>query len=124
MLTDEDGLERLLAFQRQRGHCLVPRFGPARALSVWVEQVRERWRDGELPPKLEKKLKGVCFPFDESALVWELSYAQAVKASRRHRKLPPSSTPLGAWVRGQRALAELGELEPERVARLGELPDQ
>jgi len=121
-LSDEDGLEQLRAFQRARGHCLVPPFGPARALNVWLEHVRERWRDGELPKGLERQLRALSFPFDESAIVWERSFAQVAKLARRLKRLPPESTPLGAWVRGQLTLAELGALEPERVARLKALP--
>ncbi|MBL8953217.1 MAG: helicase associated domain-containing protein [Myxococcaceae bacterium] len=124
MLTDEVGLERLIAFKRAKGHCLVPPFGPSRELNVWVEKQRELWREAALPPKLERKLRALDFPFDESAMLWERQFAQAAKRARRYKRLPPENTPLGKWVRGQLTLAELGALEPERAARLKSLPSR
>ena len=96
-------------------------FGRTRTLHAWVEGIRARWRAGELPPKIQRRLEAVHFPFDDKGLSWERTFAQAVKVARRQRRLPPEHTPLGLWVRNQLTLVELGEIDSARADRLEEL---
>jgi hypothetical protein len=113
--------EELLAFYEQHGHHHVPNIAKTRGLYAWTEQVREEARLGELPARLKQKLEALDFPFDETALTWERSFASVAATVKRRKRLPPASTPVGAWIRGQLALADLGALERGRTARLREL---
>lgn len=120
-MPQENLLEELLAFYEQHGHHHVPNIAKTRALYAWTEQVREEARLGELPARLKQKLEALDFPFDEAALTWERSFASVAAMVMRQKRLPPATTPVGAWIRGQLALADLGALERARTARLRQL---
>ncbi len=120
-MPSENLFEELLAFYEQHGHHHVPNIARTRALYTWAEQVREEARLDELPARLKQKLEALDFPFDDAALTWERSFASVAAMVRRQKRLPPASTPVGAWIRGQLALADLGALERARTARLREL---
>lgn len=102
---------------------MVPNIAGTRALHAWVTQVRERARLGELPARLKRKLEAIDFPFDEAALTWERSFASVVAMVRKQKRLPPTTTPVGGWIRRQLALANLQAFTRARAARLRKLSE-
>jgi hypothetical protein len=82
-----------------------------------MKAVRARNLRGTLDPKIRAALDLIGFAWDEEAVLWVRELARAL--SLGGVPVPPSSK-LGRWLAAQRALAEKGELEPDRERRLGE----
>ena len=117
----EDLFEELLAFFRRHGHHHIPNIARTRGLYAWAAELREQAALGELPARLLRKLEAIDFPFDEAALSWERSFAPVAAVAKRKKSLPPPQTPVGAWIRAQLTLAELGGLPQVRARRVREV---
>lgn len=119
--------DELLIFQRQYGHCNVPRsWAQHPQLYGWIRRQRYRKHNGSLSPDRESLLNSIGFDWGstrESAgtieQTWHRRYNQLVdyKIKTGHCKVPsswPENPQLGGWVSRQRHQRKIGKLPPNR----------
>lgn len=114
--------DRLRAYQREHGDCLVPIRIPAdRALTQWVRFQRVRAREGRLEAERRRRLEEVGFAFSARDAIWERHYRRLVAFKKAHGHcdvLFREPTKLGVWVRNQRVARQQKVLREDRVRRL------
>ena len=124
-------IAELRAFKKKEGHCTV---GDARdispshkALSVWVQSVRQRKKRGSLTEEQIHELTELGFQFDPKSALWETRFAELerFKALEGHCRVPAAYEPnpaLGHWVSMQRRRRfRYSTLSREQVQRLTDL---
>ncbi len=127
----ESMLTLLQAFAEKNGHAVVPtdeRSGKL-LLGRWVDRQRAFYRKGELSPERAARLealRGWTWNRNESA--WDTHYQAVERFARRegHTRLQKhdveSELRIGMWAQNQRGKYNRGVLEPDRIARLEEVP--
>lgn len=137
----EDHYDALRRFQAREGHALVPSTHtepqPARAawagagsvrLGQWVVAQRAQRKTGDLSPERAVRLNAVPgWVWDTRTYAWERGLAELARFRDQHghsnvpRSYEQHGYKLGSWLTVQRHKACKGELDTERVGRLGQL---
>ncbi|GAX26280.1 hypothetical protein FisN_16Lh111 [Fistulifera solaris] len=129
--------ERLLAFQKEQGHCNFPNtYPPDPQLAKWVKKQRYNENAGKLRGDRKQLLETIGFAwskvnnatFDEQ---WMEAYQQLVayKDNYGHTRVTAvgvnhqdhNEKKLAAWVHNQRALQRSGELRSDRKLLLDKI---
>jgi hypothetical protein len=128
----EQGFALLQRFSEREGHAQVPdtHYESAFPLGHWVRRQRRLYDSGEPDPTRQARVESVeGWVWDLDAESWERAYALlGVFANREgHARVPTTErvaneVHLGKWVANQRTAFKNGRLDPERAARLDELP--
>ncbi|MBF0323216.1 MAG: helicase associated domain-containing protein, partial [Magnetococcales bacterium] len=114
----------LLAFQRERNHCVVPKDWPDNpALARWVAQQRQSNRREQLSPERVQRLNDIGFTWDSREILWEEMFALLMLYREKHGdcNVPdpwPENADLAWWVGAQRKAYQNGNLNPKWVTRL------
>ncbi len=135
----DEMFERLAAYERIHGDCLVPvRWPEDQALAGWVRFQRALRRAGRLAKRRASQLEKINFCWEprhlaaardpEPAtreLTWDERYAQLLAFQRAYgHSLVPNAwrenLKLGRWVRTQRKARRHHSLDPELARRLDE----
>ncbi|GFH61992.1 hypothetical protein CTEN210_18468 [Chaetoceros tenuissimus] len=130
-------LEELKEFKTKHEHCIVPRhYGPNKALGVWVQAQRTRYRlmkEGSkccgMTEERVKKLQSIGFLWNPMDIFWNERFQELreFKAQHGHCNVPKkydSNKALGMWVKTQRAQFRLmkeglkSSMTDERVEKL------
>ena len=116
-----DKLERLKAYKKEHGDCLVPRcFESDPQLGQWVQRQRKVHASGKLRQDREEKLNSIGFAwiagetFTEKGKKWEAMFERLQSYKEKHGDcLVPQSysedPQLGRWVQNQRL--QIGKLD-------------
>ena len=136
----EEMCDRLAAYERARGDCLVPvRWPEDPPLAGWVRFQRALRRAGRLPAERARQLEKIGFCWEPRHLAaardpepatrelsWEERFAQLLAFQRAygHGRVPNvwrENLKLGMWVRMQRRAHREHSLDPELQRRLDEV---
>jgi superfamily II DNA or RNA helicase len=129
-ITDLIGLRwdvmfgRLLAFQAQYQHCLVPSSFGDGTLATWNEKNRAKKKAGTLKPERGQALNQIGFDWDPRESKWQGMYERLKKYAVTHGHCcPPRSEDreLAHWVYEQRFAYPLGRLSVDRKQKLDEI---
>lgn len=113
----EENFRTLQEFQRQHGHCRIPRSNAR--LSRWLAAQRLLFKTGGLKNKRFQKLKEIGVRFSPHGEKWAQRYQELVAFHREHGhcEVPPSyarASALAYWVRGQRVRRDKLTVQQER----------
>ena len=116
-------LEELLAYKKEHGDCLVPRFWPEnQQLSNWVDTQRLVLRG--LGKDKRQKLDDIGFVWDPDAFRWNQMLEELLAYKKEHgdclvpRKWPENQQ-LSNWVDTQRRVPRLTESQRQKLDDIG-----
>jgi len=127
----EEGMEKLVDFVRDQGHCRVPQRIPFNGypLGTWVARQRRDYARGSLDLERQRRLEEVPgWTWKPHVDSWERAFQLVEKYAREHghARVPDEYSAegfrLGSWVGIQRAAYRNGTLAAEREQRLHQLP--
>ena len=100
----------LVEFNRQHGHCKVPRqYSESPGLGRWVNTQRSRKQSGQLDASKAERLESIGFIWKANSDTWERMFTELeqYKATHGHCNLPtnePEFRTLVNWVKQQRVV--------------------
>ncbi|MDC0281007.1 Helicase associated domain protein [Akkermansiaceae bacterium] len=114
---------KLLLYQKEHGHCLLPVSYRDKQLANWVKTQRKFKKEGELENPKVSKLNSIGFVWDPHDEKWikRLTELKEYKRKNGDCMVPKASSSLGLWVYTQRQLKAKDALTVERVNALDAL---
>lgn len=121
------------AFHAAYGHLDIPdgvELGnPPKPIGRWLDQQRERRREGRLAPDRVAALEELGIDWEPAETAWKSALAHAASFHLAHGHLNPDPTQtwgeppfaLGAWLEAQRTAHRAGQLGDDRLAALDAL---
>ncbi|MDC0566548.1 Helicase associated domain protein [Akkermansiaceae bacterium] len=122
----EENLQKLIAYEKEHGNCLVPSKGKYRHLANWVGHQRKAKKNGNLDSTKIKRLKDLGFVWNALNDVWVENLQKLIAYKKEHGNcLVPNiwqpDPELGKWVRNQRQAERKGKLDTRRIKQLNEI---
>ncbi|WP_276347226.1 helicase associated domain-containing protein [Daejeonella sp. JGW-45] len=118
---------RLLAFNKEHGHCRVPyQWKEDKQLALWVLRQRKQYADGKMLSYREQLLKEIEFTWQVQDLYdaqWNDHYQELLGFYNRHGhfNVPGSEKKLVSWMERQRLQKKKKFLSEERETRLNNI---
>jgi len=123
----EENFDKLCAFKRVYGNCLVPNKYPTdQSLATWVGEQRKRFKKGHLSQDRFKKLEDLGFDWDPIDTVWHKMFnaLELFKKEYGHCRVPdgyPQNKSLAIWVATQRYHCKKKWLAYQSIEKLNKI---
>jgi len=127
----EKSFEAVKSYSEANGHVRASKSHREYGIAIasWIYIQRKKYQAGSLSKKQIESLESLeGWAWDVFSESWESRYLLARQFAERegHARIPQrhieDGIDLGAWVNGQRMSYATGKLDPERIARLEEIP--
>ena len=126
--TWEKRLKELEAFEKEHGHCNVPKkYSPNSSLGNWVSYVRSQQHSGAICPELARRLDGLGFTWVlRRRSDWDAMVAALIAFRKEHGHCcvpwqPAKYRTLAMWLSNVRRQKKNGLLDRGRIRQLDEL---
>ncbi|MDB4686088.1 Helicase associated domain protein [Akkermansiaceae bacterium] len=118
--------QRLLAYKREYGDCLVPQDFKDKHLANWISNQRQTKRNGRLDPEKIERLNEIEFSWNRFDEVWETNFKKlaAYKEDYGDCLIPArweADKQLAGWVSKNRRDKKVGGLDQDKVQRLDDI---
>lgn len=116
--------DELKEFQRENGHCIVPRsYNAGHKLGRWVGKQRMNFANKTLSQDRIDRLNALGFVWDPQSHTWEQNYEslKCFKEVHGHCRVPFSNNKgkkLCFWIRNQRSFYSRSKMPQERISKL------